>query len=127
MDNSIKPLILVIDDEKDFVHFVLMNLERSGKYRAIGTSDPHEGLQLASLQPVSLILLDVMMPEMDGAELAAILKERERTRNIPIIFVTAILNTREEQENMNTQHEFLAKPVSSQELIRRIDSMLQSG
>lgn len=127
MDNSVKPLILVIDDEKDFVHFVVMNLERSGKYRAVGTSDPCEGLQIASRQPVSLILLDIMMPEMDGAELAATLKEREHTRNIPIIFVTAILNTKEEKQNMNTQHEFLAKPVTSSELIRRIDLVLQRG
>jgi len=85
-----------------------------------------EGLKLAKVARPDLILLDVMMPDMSGAEVAEELKLDARTKNIPIIFVTALVQKDEVDKEAGQMggREFIARPVSRDELISRIEAML---
>jgi len=118
-----KKKILLVDDEEDFCFFVKLNLERTGKYRVFTTTDGIEGIRLAKELKPDLIFLDIIMPKMDGERVAEILLEDESTKNIPLVFVTAII-----RKNNLTGHgegiggrDFITKPVASESLIEKIE------
>ncbi len=122
-----KTRILIVDDEKDFLYFLKHNLEKTGKYEVRAINDPFTALtSLKNFKP-DLAVLDIMMPEMDGGELAWRLASREETKNTPVIFLTALLNSREERANINTRREFISKPVTVDVLMRRIERALAAG
>ena len=77
--------VLVVDDDREIVRAIALLLEKEG-YRVLEAYDGMEALELAVEQPVRLIIMDVMMPRLDG--LSAVLKIRER-KNIPIIVLSA--------------------------------------
>ena len=77
--------VLVVDDDREIVRAIALLLEKEG-YRVLKAYDGMEALELAVEQPVRLIIMDVMMPRLDG--LSAVLKIRER-KNIPIIVLSA--------------------------------------
>jgi DNA-binding response OmpR family regulator len=119
-----KAKILIVDDEEDFLHFVKLNLEKTGKYKVRAIADPFAAIKAAETFKPDLAVLDIMMPEMDGGELAWQLRNIEETKNMPVIFLTALLNSREERSMINTQGIFMAKPVSPEELMKKIDRLL---
>jgi CheY-like chemotaxis protein len=80
--------ILVIDDDLGLVHLLEKGLGKQG-YEVLIASTGEEGLQLAQEKSVDLILLDVIMPKMKGREVCKRLKEDERTKQIPVVFLTA--------------------------------------
>ncbi|MFA5144479.1 MAG: response regulator [Candidatus Omnitrophota bacterium] len=121
-----KKRILIVDDEADFTHLVKINLEAAGSYEV---RTENEGLNvLAAVKEFkpNLILLDIVMPDMDGGDVAFQLNDDESTRDIPIVFLTAIA-TKEDVEKgkglINGYH-FLAKPVTTEELIRCIEKIV---
>ncbi len=120
--------ILAVDDEESFTFFVKLNLEKEPKarFRVTTAATGEEGLRLAKMHRPDLILLDIMMPDKSGAEVAAELLRDHRTRNIPIIFITALVKKEEVSRDTGTLggREFIAKPVGSEELIRRIETAL---
>lgn len=124
-----KPIhILAVDDEESFTFFVKLNLQTKVKYnfKVTTAGSGEEGLKLArTLQP-DLILLDIMMPDISGAEVAEELLLDVRTKNIPIIFITALVKKDEVKKDAGQLggREFIAKPVSKEELIRRIEATL---
>lgn len=82
------PTILIVDDEEHIVQLLEMNLRTQG-LRSLAAYTGEDCLQLAATEPVDVILLDVMMPGMDGIETCRRLKQDMKTRHIPVIIVSA--------------------------------------
>jgi DNA-binding response OmpR family regulator len=124
-----KPMhILAVDDEDSFTFFVKLNLQtyKERQFKVTTANSGTEGLKLAKVVRPDLILLDVMMPDRSGAEVAEELLLDTRTRNIPIIFVTALVQKDEVDKEAGQLggREFIAKPVGKEELISRIEAVL---
>jgi DNA-binding response OmpR family regulator len=81
--------ILIIDDEKDFCYFVKKNLEAISNYVIITANKGKKGIQIARKEKPDLILLDIMMPGIDGFEVLKRLKRSEKTQRIPVIMFTS--------------------------------------
>lgn len=88
MEESNLIKILLIDDEKDILEFLSYNLVNAG-YEVKTSSDPLKGIKIAKKFVPDLIILDIMMPEMDGIELCSTLREDETLNNTYIVFLTA--------------------------------------
>jgi CheY-like chemotaxis protein len=124
MENKRK--LLIIDDEEDFCYFVKLNLERTGKFQVSVASQARAGISLAKANQPDLILLDILMPDMDGSQVAEDLLLEPTTKNIPIVFLTALAQKKEVEsaEGVIGGRTFIAKPVTPQELIARIETVL---
>jgi CheY-like chemotaxis protein len=110
--------LMVVDDEVSFTRLLKLNLERAGEYEVCVVNSPGEAIEQARRFRPDLILLDVMMPEMDGGTLAGRLNETPSLESVPIIFLTAAVR-REEIELRRGQiggYPFIAKPVDLKEL-----------
>ena len=121
-----KKRILVVDDEAALTRIIKLNLERTGNYEVRTENMGSMAIPAAKEFRPDLIFLDVMMPDMSGDEVAALLEEDPMLSNIPLIFVTAIV-TKEETQIMGTNiggKMFLAKPVKTKELIATIERVL---
>jgi DNA-binding response OmpR family regulator len=118
------PLILVVDDDADSRTIAARLLEREG-YRTVRAASGDECLRIAREQPVDLILLDVMMPGMDGFAVCNAL--REAGKQIPVILLTAKddLDTRREGMHQGVS-EFLTKPINRLELFARVRAQLHA-
>jgi len=117
--------IVIVDDEPDLRALIRMSLEINN-HEFFEACDAQTGLQLIESVDPDLILLDVMMPDMSGAEVAEELLLDDRTKNIPIVFITALVKKNEVKNDSGTVggREFMAKPVSKEELINRIETTL---
>jgi CheY-like chemotaxis protein len=111
--------IMLIDDEISFTRLLRANLQQTGQYVVEVANNPAQALAAAEAFLPQLILLDVMMPEIDGGELAARLKASPRLANAPIVFLTAAVS--KEEVHARNGHiggqPFVAKPVDLPELI----------
>jgi len=122
-----KSKILVIDDEGDFCEFVKWSLEKTGRFEVIVSTDGPSGIARAETEKPELILLDIRMPRMNGAEVADHLLHREDTRDIPIAFITGLLNKDDVQKRSGYIHgfPFIIKPLTKKELIEQVDSVFE--
>ncbi|MBU1965516.1 MAG: response regulator [Proteobacteria bacterium] len=122
---SKKIRILLIDDEKDFGFFVKLNLEKTGRFEVTTTTSGSKGLILASKDRPDLILLDIIMPELSGGQVAEQLLENPDTAKIPVLFITAIASRTEVQSQQGTigGRSLIAKPVTPEELMAKIDRL----
>ena len=121
-----KKRILIVDDEPTFTRLLTLHLESAGDYEV---REEHCGSRvLAAVDEFKpdLILLDVVMPDLDGAKVGAQLKERGTLKEIPVVFVTAIVSRDEvgPQGDIIGEHLFLAKPVRVKELLECIEQQL---
>jgi two-component system alkaline phosphatase synthesis response regulator PhoP len=107
--------ILVVDDEKDVVELLRFVLEKDG-HQVIEAADGHEGLDVAVKQKPDLIILDIMMPTMDGYTLATKLKADKATRDIPIVILTAKGRMRDMLEAEENVRAYIEKPFDPREL-----------
>ncbi len=117
--------ILVIEDDKDIANLIAYHLEKE-KYKVVITHDGETGLSLIQKAHPSLILLDLMLPELDGLEVCRMVKTNPSTQNIPIIMVTA----KGEEIDKITGFElgaddYIVKPFSPKELVLRIKAVLR--
>lgn len=121
-----KPKILIIDDEKDVCAYLGSILERTGKFEVLVTTSPNEGIALAKTRHPDLILLDIIMSEMDGTEVAEELYNDSSTRGILVAFVTVLASRKdvEQNEGMIGGHPLISKEIGKEELIARIESLL---
>ena len=94
--------ILFVDDEPDILKVVIFRLKRDG-YEVMTASDGKKGLDLAMEKRPDLILLDIRLPEMNGFEFIDELRKTERWRSIPIVAVTAMPLTAEDQARLTEQ------------------------
>jgi two-component system, OmpR family, alkaline phosphatase synthesis response regulator PhoP len=122
--NKLKQKILVVDDEKDVVELLKYNLIKNG-YNVITASDGNEGFIKLNERP-DLILLDVMMPRMNGYEFCIKIKNIPDYKNIPIIFLSAKTSEIDEMHGLNLgANDFIQKPISLNKIIARIKSNLR--
>ena len=119
-----KKRVLIIDDETGFTRLLKLNLQLIGKYTVEVVNDPARALTVAGEFQPDVILLDVMMPSMDGGEVATKLHAHSRLRHTPIVFLTAAVKRSEVQchEGQIGGLPFIAKPVDLQEVIDSIES-----
>ena len=119
--------ILIVDNERDTTRLVKVLLERTGHYLVLEENDATKAYQSALNFRPDLILLDIVMPETDGGEVAARIEGDPELKNTPIIFLTALVTRAEAKSGLNIQgHSFLAKPVSVPELINAIEEHLSA-
>ena len=117
--------ILIVDSDPNTTHLVKVLLERTGRYLVLEENDATSAHQSARNFRPDLILLDVVMPETDGGELAARVEADPELHNTPIVFLTALVTRAEAKSGLHIQgHPFLAKPVSIPELINTIEQHL---
>jgi len=120
-----KERILLIDDEVAFTRLLKLNLEATGVYEVRVANWGLQGLAAARAFRPDLIFLDVLMPDMGGGDVAAKLKADARTKQIPIVFLTAtVLQEEAETASRIGGHAFLLKPVSTKDLIDCVETQL---
>jgi DNA-binding response OmpR family regulator len=118
------PTILVADDEEDVRELVTYRLTRSG-YHVIGAGDGQEAFELATEHTPDLMVLDVMMPKLDGYELTRRVRAEDALRSIPVILLTA----RSQESDVDRGFEvgaddYLRKPFNPDELVARVRVVL---
>ncbi len=119
-----KTKILLVDDEKDIVEFLQYNLTQEG-FNVISAYNGEQALEKITQKP-DLVILDVMMPKMDGYEVCAKIRAMEEYKNLPIIFLTAKASEIDEIHGLNIgANDFVAKPISPKKLIARVKSNLR--
>lgn len=123
---SEKTRVLVIDDEERFTKMVKLNLEGTGMYTVQTLNQSRKTIEVARGFRPHIILLDVVMPEMDGGDVANNLRTRTATKDIPIIFVSAMVTNKESHSGFYESggEHFLAKPVSTETLSGAIEEVL---
>ena len=120
-----KRRILIVDDDRDSSHLLKILLEKVGPYVVLEENDALEAYQSARNFGPDLILLDMMMPQRDGGDIAAQIDADSALQGTPIIFLTALVTKAEAKGGLHIQgHPVLAKPVSIPELIDRIEKNL---
>jgi PleD family two-component response regulator len=116
--------ILVVEDEEDLQLILKLHLERAG-YEVIAVSDGCSAVEAARTLSPDLLLLDVMMPRMDGYEVLRRLRASYRTRYIPVILVTAKSMEHDRVHGLREgANDVIAKPYSSSELLQRVQVLL---
>jgi|TARA_B100000315_G_scaffold255095_1_gene297562 CheY-like chemotaxis protein len=117
--------ILVVDDEKDTLVFLANTLRRLD-YEVITTSRGLEAVELVKNQRPDLILLDVVMPDISGEDVADILSRDPLTADIPIVFLTGIVTKQEEPLLKKTGKRYLlAKPITVEEIHATIQKIIE--
>ena len=120
-----KRRILIVDDDRESTHLVKILLEKAGHYLVLEENDASKAHQSARNFRPDAILLDIMMPETDGAEVAAQIEADLELRSTPIIFLTALVTMPEAKTGLRIEgHRSLAKPINIPELINQIEESL---
>jgi CheY-like chemotaxis protein len=120
--------ILIVDDERDSTHLVKILLEKIGSYCVLEENDAAKAHQSARNFRPDLILLDIMMPQKDGGDVAAQIEADPAMQRTPIIFLTALVTKAEAKAGFHIQgHPVLAKPVNISEVIKRIEENLPAA
>lgn len=123
--NKSKPVILCVDDEPMNLNLLNALLVPHG-YEVIIASNGGDALRTIEEQPVDLILLDVMMPGMNGFEVCGKIKENEQFRNIPIVMITALTLKEDRVRSIETgADDFISKPIDSSEVLARVRMLLK--
>jgi len=122
-----KETILVIEDDSDIVEIIQYNFEREG-YRVITASNGEKGLETAISKKPSLIILDLMLPGLDGIEVCKRLRTNAETRSIPIVMLTAKGEESDIILGLGVgADDYVTKPFSPKELPARITAVLRRG
>lgn len=120
-----KARILAVDDEPDALELISTNLTSAG-FTVVTAEDGEEALRKARSNPPDLILLDLMLPEIDGLELCKLLRRDDVTRDIPIIILTAKSGELDRVLGLELgADDYVTKPFSPRELVLRIKGMLR--
>jgi len=116
-----KKKILVVDDEQDILTILDARLSQEG-YLVIKADNGMDTVRLAKSEQPDLILLDIIMPNMSGSEVAEILKKDADTRYIPVMFLTCLFTKKDEIEAGHKigGNFFIAKPYDPQDLVKEI-------
>lgn len=122
-----KRRILIVDDDANSTHLVKILLERTGPYVVLEENDPTKADETAHDFRPDVILLDILMPKLDGGELAIQMEADRELHNTPIIFLTALVTHGEAKGGLQIQgHPLVAKPISIPELVEAIEQHLHA-
>ncbi len=120
-----KEKILIVEDEKDIVKMLDYNLKKEG-FRTALAYDGEDALDLATREHPDLIILDLMLPGIDGLEVCKTLKKESKTSNIPIIMLTAKAQEADKVVGLELgADDYVTKPFSPRELIARVKAVLR--
>jgi len=123
---SLKKTILVVEDENDLAESLKYNLERQGGYDVTIAPTGEQGLALARGRPFDLILLDVMLPGMDGYEVCRALRATPAQHDIPIIMLTARVEESDKLVGLEIgADDYMTKPFSMKEVLARVKAHLR--
>ena len=124
MSDDLKRLVYV-EDEQEMIDLVRLILTRRG-YEVIGANGGREGLDTIRRENPDLVLLDLMMPDMDGWDVYQQIKADENTRDIPVIVVTAKAQSIDKVLGLHIAkvNDYISKPFSPQELIDSVEKVL---
>ena len=119
--------ILMIDDEEDVCCFTKSILEKTGKFEVAFLTQAYGIVGFVKNHKPDLILLDIMLPEKDGTEVAAELSNDPAVRDIPVVFLTALAQKTEVDRNEGKigGRDILAKPIRTKDLIEKIERILE--
>jgi len=123
--------LLLVDDDFDFCEAAKLILE-SKAYKVSLAHDGKEGLEKVRSEEIDLVILDVMMPEMNGYDVCVVMKADPELRRIPVILLTAIdqamfkTTYTKEMGLMTEADDYIAKPVEPEELVERIEALLKT-
>jgi two-component system phosphate regulon response regulator PhoB len=118
-----RPRILIIEDERGLTDVLTYNLQREG-YDTIVAHDGQEGLRKAQMQLPDVILLDLMLPGLDGLDVCRELRAGERTRNVPILMLTAKAEETDQVVGFSMgADDYVTKPFSVKVLLQRIKAL----
>lgn len=117
--------VLVVDDSKTALMMEREILEKATSYQCVTASDGQEAVEKARQEHPDLILMDVVMPRMNGFEACKMIRQQQSTRDVPIVLVT----TRGEEEYMEAGfqsgcNDYITKPVNGEELVALLQSYL---
>lgn len=119
-----KKEILVVDDDIVTQNMLKTTLANAG-YAPFSTPSGKEAIKLARERLPSLVILDILMPDMDGGEVADVLRNDPRTKDIPIIFLSVLISEQEEKTGKRKNaRSFLSKPYSRDKLLNEIRKYL---
>lgn len=126
MNTNLK-CILCVEDEPEMIDLMRLILGRRG-FEVKGAAGGIEGLKMIRQEPPDLILLDLMMPDMDGWEVYQQIKADEKTKNIPVIVVTAKAQSIDKVLGLHIAKvdDYITKPFSPQDLMNSVDKVLKS-
>lgn len=114
--------ILIADDDVEIADLVAIHLEKEG-YRVIKVSDGQETIDVIQSQPIDLLILDIMMPKMDGYEVTRIIREKH---NMPIIFLSAKTSDFDKVQGLVIgADDYMTKPFIPIELVARVNAQLR--
>jgi two-component system, OmpR family, alkaline phosphatase synthesis response regulator PhoP len=124
-ENSNSKKILIVDDEPDIIEFLQYNLKKEG-FKVVSANDGRQALVVAEQEKPDLIILDIMMPELDGVETCRILRSKKEFNQTPIAFLTA----RDEDFAQITAldvggDDYITKPIKPRVLVSRIGALLR--
>ncbi len=116
--------ILIVDDDEVFLKMLSKTLVSSG-YAVSQATNGKDAIEIAKNWRPHLIILDIMMPEMDGGETALAIEKEPTTKNIPIIFMTSLLK-KEDEDKLSYSHKrsYMSKPYDKDELLAEIAKKL---
>jgi response regulator RpfG family c-di-GMP phosphodiesterase len=122
---AIKPRILCVDDEIKNLKLLKAVLVPEG-YEVIEAQNGREAMERMREQHIDLVLLDIMMPEIDGFEVCRMIKDNEKTRNIPVVIITTLASKEDRVKGINAgAEEFLSKPFDRLEVLARVKMLLR--
>lgn len=117
--------ILVVDDEQDLLDLIEYNLKKEG-FNVLKAENGVEAIETAKVLNPDLVLLDIMMPKMDGLEVCRNMRSDAELRHIPIIFLTARGDEKTEVDGLDLgADDYITKPISTTKLISRIKAVLR--
>ncbi|MCL2689038.1 MAG: response regulator [Chitinispirillia bacterium] len=124
MDNQKRKCVLIVDDEKSNI-IVLTNI-LSGEYKVLAVKDSREAVKAAEENMPDVILLDIIMPEMDGYDVISALKNSKKAKNIPVIFITGLSNSEAEERGLSLGAvDFITKPFTSTVVKLRVENQMK--
>ncbi|MBI3753843.1 MAG: response regulator [Deltaproteobacteria bacterium] len=119
--------ILAVDDETDILTLLKYNLEKAG-FKVVSAQDGPEAISSAKKEKPNLIILDIMLPSMEGTEVCKILKKDDATSHIPVIMLTAKGEEVDRIVGLELgADDYITKPFSPRELILRVKAVLKRG
>ena len=123
--NQSTPPVLVIDDEESIIDLIRLGLKYEG-FEVVAANDGKEGIAAAQRTNPVFIILDWMLPDMDGLEVIRLLRSNPTTKDIPILLLTAKGEVGSRVQGLNTgADDYLTKPFSFEELVARIRAILR--
>jgi len=120
-----KPIILCVDDEPSILN-LFESLLASNGYEIIKAQNGQEALEKLKKERVDLVLMDIMMPKLDGLEACRRIKGNEKTRDLPVVMVTALSEKADLIKGIEAGAEdFISKPFDAREILNRVKILLE--